>query len=111
MLDVAGVQLEPEAFSVGFRIEHPQSLIDQAAGVTRQAILISALPNTSWFITPETAVVYSFCMCPSGLWWAPPRSRPCGDQRRSQHSRNERNANSGLVVNLEPEDLGLTPPP
>ena len=99
--------MEPKPFSVGFRIEHPQSLIDKAGWGRMPAIRISALPTTSWCITPPTAAPSSFCMCPGGTVVAatsePNRVVTNG---MSQYSRNERNANAGIVVNVDPADYG-----
>jgi hypothetical protein len=91
------VQVEAKPFSVGFRIEHPQSLIDQArASAKTPATRCSAPPITSWCITAANGrSVYSFCMCPGGTVVAatsePNRVVTNG---MSQYSRNERNANS-----------------
>ena len=107
MLERAGVQLHRKPFSVGVRIEHPQPLIDQArwgelAGHPRLGAAEYKLVHHSG----NGRCVYSFCMCPGGFVVGA-ASEPGGvvTNGMSQHSRNERNANSGLVVNLEPEDL------
>ena len=107
MLDRIGVQLERKPFSVGLRIEHPQPLIDQArwgpmAGHPRLGAAEYKLVHHA----ANGRCVYSFCMCPGGFVVGATSERGrVVTNGMSQHSRNERNANSGLVVNLEPEDL------
>ena len=107
MLDELGVALEPKPFSVGLRIEHPQPLIDQArwgemAGHPRLGAAEYKLVHHA----ANGRCVYSFCMCPGGfVVGATSEEGRVVTNGMSQHSRNERNANSGLVVNLEPEDL------
>ena len=107
MLDVAGVQLERKPFSVGFRIEHPQSLIDQARwGDMAGHPHLGAAEYKLVHHASNGRCVYSFCMCPGGfVVGATSEAGRVVTNGMSQHSRNERNANSGLVVNLEPEDL------
>ena len=62
-----GVYIEPKPFSIGFRIEHPQSLIDRAASAQTPATRCSARPTTGWCTTAANGrSVYSFCMCPGG---------------------------------------------
>ena len=107
MLERIGVQLERKPFSVGVRIEHPQALIDQArwgemAGHPRLGAAEYKLVHHA----ENGRCVYSFCMCPGGfVVGATSEEGRVVTNGMSQHSRNERNANSGLVVNLEPEDL------
>ena len=107
MLERIGVQLERKPFSVGLRIEHPQALIDQArwgdmAGHPRLGAAEYKLVHHA----ENGRCVYSFCMCPGGfVVGATSEEGRVVTNGMSQHSRNERNANSGLVVNLDPEDL------
>ncbi|MGB1416567.1 MAG: NAD(P)/FAD-dependent oxidoreductase [Synechococcus sp.] len=107
MLERVGVALEAKPFSVGVRIEHPQPLIDQArwgdhAGHPRLGAAEYKLVHHA----ANGRCVYSFCMCPGGfVVGATSEEDRVVTNGMSQHSRNERNANSGLVVNLEPEDL------
>ncbi len=105
MLERRGVFLEAKPFAIGFRIEHPQSLIDRARfgrfaghpelGAADYKIVHHASNGRS---------VYSFCMCPGGMVVAatsePGRVVTNG---MSQYSRNERNANAGIVVAINPE--------
>ena len=104
-----GVYVEAKPFSIGFRIEHPQSLIDRARlGRIRRQHPNWAQPITSWCITPNGRTVYSFCMCPGGTVVAatsePGRVVTNG---MSQYSRNERNANSAIVVGLSVDRLPI----
>ena len=107
MLEQVGVAIEAKPFSVGLRIEHPQQLIDQArwgnnAGHPRLGSAEYKLVHHA----ENGRCVYSFCMCPGGfVVGATSEEGRVVTNGMSQHSRNERNANSGLVVNLEPEDL------
>jgi uncharacterized FAD-dependent dehydrogenase len=107
MLEQIGVQIEAKSFSVGVRIEHPQPLIDAArwgpaAGHPRLGPAEYKLVHHA----SNGRCVYSFCMCPGGfVVGATSELGRVVTNGMSQHSRNERNANSGLVVQLEPEDL------
>ena len=105
-LHEAGVYLEAKPFSVGFRIEHPQSMIDRARlGPHAGNPLIGAADYKLVHHANNGRSVYSFCMCPGGTVVAaasePGRLVPNG---MSQYSRNERNANAGIVVGITPED-------
>ena len=101
-----GVAMEAKPFSVGFRIEHPQSLIDRARwGRHAGHPLLGAADYKLVHHAKNGRAVYSFCMCPGGTVVAatsePGRVVTNG---MSQYSRAERNANSGLVVGIEPND-------
>ncbi|MDP2143077.1 MAG: NAD(P)/FAD-dependent oxidoreductase [Gallionella sp.] len=106
MLHKRGVYLEAKPFSIGFRIEHPQSLIDRARyGSNAGNPLLGAADYKLVHHAANGRAVYSFCMCPGGTVVAatsePGRVVTNG---MSQYSRNERNANSGIVVNISPEE-------
>lgn len=106
MLHRRGVYMEAKPFSVGFRIEHPQSLIDRARfGKNAGNPLLGAADYKLVHHAKNGRSVYSFCMCPGGTVVAatsePGRVVTNG---MSQYSRNERNANSGIVVGIAPED-------
>jgi len=108
MLHKRGVYLEAKAFSVGFRIEHPQSLIDRCRfGSHAGNPILGAADYKLVHHASNGRSVYSFCMCPGGTVVAassePGRVVTNG---MSQYSRNERNANAGIVVGLTPEDCG-----
>ena len=112
MLHRRGVFVEAKPFSIGFRIEHPQSLIDQARfgpqaghpilGAADYRLVHHCKGNHAG----RGRSVYSFCMCPGGTVVAatsePGRVVTNG---MSQYSRNERNANAAIVVGIEPVDF------
>jgi len=109
MLHERGVYMEAKPFSVGFRIEHPQSLIDQARfGPSAGHPLLGAADYKLVHHAKNGRSVYSFCMCPGGTVVAatsePNRVVTNG---MSQYSRNERNANAGIVVGVSPQDYQL----
>ena len=111
MLKTAGVAMQPKPFAVGLRIEHPQSLIDrarwgQAAGHPRLGPAEYKLVHHCRETTNLGRSVYSFCMCPGGLVvGATSEPGRVVTNGMSQHTRNERNANSGIVVGIELADL------
>ncbi|HTP76170.1 MAG TPA: NAD(P)/FAD-dependent oxidoreductase [Rhizomicrobium sp.] len=104
MLVKRGVDIEAKPFSIGFRIEHPQSLIDRA----RFGRSIKALGAAEYRLVHHAAngrTVYSFCMCPGGtVVAATSEEGRVATNGMSQYSRNERNANAGIVVSITPED-------
>jgi uncharacterized protein len=112
MLYARGVYLEAKPFSIGFRIEHPQSIIDRARfGPQAGHPLLGAADYKLVHHCKGSHVgngrsVYSFCMCPGGTVVAatsePGRVVTNG---MSQYSRNERNANAAIVVGIEPSDF------
>ncbi len=106
MLQRRGVYLEAKPFSVGFRIEHPQGLIDRARfGPNAGNPILGAADYKLVHHASNGRGVYSFCMCPGGTVVAatsePGRVVTNG---MSQYSRNERNANAGIVVGINPQD-------
>ncbi|MBI6940726.1 NAD(P)/FAD-dependent oxidoreductase [Pseudomonas putida] len=105
MLHAKGVFMEAKPFSIGFRIEHPQTLIDKARlGKYAGHPKLGAADYKLVYHAKNGRSVYSFCMCPGGTVVAatsePGRVVTNG---MSQYSRNERNANSGIVVGIDPE--------
>ncbi len=104
MLHAAGVHVEAKPFSIGVRIEHPQSWIDRArfghhAG---HPVLGAAEYHLSHHCS-NGRTVYSFCMCPGGtVVAATSEAGRVATNGMSQYSRNERNANSGFVVAIDP---------
>jgi len=107
MLHARGVHLEAKPFSIGVRIEHPQSLIDRARfGRNAGNPLLGAADYKLVHHCANGRSAYSFCMCPGGTVVAatsePGRVVTNG---MSQYSRNERNANSALVVGVTPADF------
>jgi len=106
MLHHHRVPMESKPFSVGFRIEHPQGLIDRARwGMHAGHPLLGAADYKLVHHATHGRAVYSFCMCPGGTVVAatsePGRVVTNG---MSQYSRNERNANAGIVVGIDPSD-------
>jgi uncharacterized FAD-dependent dehydrogenase len=106
MLYDEGVYIEAKPFSIGFRIEHPQSLIDKARlGPNAGNKLLGAADYKLVHHCANGRAVYSFCMCPGGTVVA-----TASEEGRvvtngmSQYSRNERNANAGIVVGISPVD-------
>jgi uncharacterized FAD-dependent dehydrogenase len=105
MLYERGVYIEAKPFSIGFRVEHPQSLIDAARfGPNAGNKILGAADYKLVHHASNGRSVYSFCMCPGGTVVAaasePGRVVTNG---MSQYSRNERNANSAIVVGITPQ--------
>jgi uncharacterized FAD-dependent dehydrogenase len=107
MLRRLGVAMERKPFSIGVRIEHPQALIDAARwGACAGHPRLGAAEYKLVHHAANGRCVYSFCMCPGGLVvGATSEPGRVVTNGMSQHSRNERNANSGIVVSIEPEDV------
>jgi uncharacterized FAD-dependent dehydrogenase len=107
MLHARGVYMEAKPFSIGFRIEHPQSLIDKARlGPNAGNPLLGAADYKLVHHAKNGRSVYSFCMCPGGTVVAAASEPNCVvTNGMSQYSRNERNANAGIVVGITPEDF------
>ena len=105
-LHAAGVYMEAKPFSIGFRIEHPQSLIDRARfGVNAGHPLLGAADYKLVHHCRNGRSVYSFCMCPGGaVVAATSEAGRVVTNGMSQYSRNERNANAGIVVGVTPRD-------
>ena len=106
MLHARGVYVEAKPFSIGFRIEHPQSLIDHARfGPQAGHPILGAADYHLVHHGGDGRSVYSFCMCPGGTVVAatsePGRVVTNG---MSQYSRNERNANAAIVCDIAPAD-------
>ena len=106
MLHRRGVYIEAKPFSIGFRVEHPQSLIDSCRfGPSAGHPILGAADYKLVHHASNGRSVYSFCMCPGGTVVAaasePGRLVTNG---MSQYSRNERNANSAIVVGITPTD-------
>jgi uncharacterized protein len=116
MLHAKGVFVEAKPFSIGFRIEHPQGVIDRArfgdpsyyAGHPDKIVeKVGAADYKLVHHAKNGRSVYSFCMCPGGTVVA--ATSEVGrvvTNGMSQYSRNERNANAGIVVEIKPSDFG-----
>ncbi|OGB45020.1 MAG: FAD-dependent oxidoreductase, partial [Burkholderiales bacterium RIFCSPLOWO2_12_FULL_65_40] len=111
MLHQRGVHMQAKPFSIGFRIEHPQGVIDRARwGRHAGHPLLGAADYKLVHHAVNGRTAYSFCMCPGGTVVAatsePGRVVTNG---MSQYSRNERNANAGMVVGIDPQDYPTDP--
>lgn len=111
MLHARGVYVESKPFSIGFRVEHPQSLIDRARwGRHAGHPSLGAAEYKLVHHASNGRSVYSFCMCPGGTVVA--ATSEIGrvvTNGMSQYSRNERNANAGIVVGIDPRDYPGNP--
>ena len=111
MLFDRGVYIEAKPFSIGFRVEHPQGLIDECRfGEQAGHELLGAADYKLVHHCANGRAVYSFCMCPGGKVVAaasePGRLVTNG---MSEYARNESNANSAIVVGITPEDYPGNP--
>jgi uncharacterized protein len=106
MLYERGVAMQAKPFSVGFRIEHPQSVIDKARwGRHAGHPMLGAADYKLVHHAANGRAVYSFCMCPGGtVVAATSEAGRVVTNGMSQYSRNERNANAGMVVGIDPSD-------
>jgi hypothetical protein len=104
VLSDAGVHVEAKPFSIGVRIEHPQSWIDRARfGPNAGHPILGAAEYHISHHCSNGRTVYSFCMCPGGtVVAATSEEGRVATNGMSQYSRNERNANSGFVVAIDP---------
>lgn len=107
MLHRKGVEMQAKPFSVGFRIEHPQSIIDRARwGRHAGHPSLGAADYKLVHHASNGRTAYSFCMCPGGtVVAATSEAGRVVTNGMSQYSRNERNANAGMVVGIEPTDF------
>lgn len=112
MLFERGVYIEAKPFSIGFRVEHPQSIIDAARlGKNAGHPMLGAADYRLVHHASNGRSVYSFCMCPGGTVVAA-ASEPehLVTNGMSQYSRNERNANAAIVVGITPADFPSSHP-
>lgn len=106
-LNAARLYMEPKAFAIGLRIEHLRTTINQAQyGDSEMAKRLPAADYKMTFRSSEGRSVYSFCMCPGGFVV----NASSGEAQSvvngmSNHSRDEANSNSAIVVNVTPEDF------
>lgn len=103
-----GIYVEAKPFSIGFRVEHPQGLIDRARyGKSYGEDILTKLGAADYKLVHHAQngrSVYSFCMCPGGtVVAAASEPKHVVTNGMSQYSRNERNANAGIVVGITPE--------
>ncbi|MBQ3389811.1 MAG: hypothetical protein IJG57_01895 [Firmicutes bacterium] len=112
MLREEGFEMEAKAFSIGARIEHPQSLIDESQyGSAEAAEILGAADYRLSYKCKNGRGVYTFCMCPGGYVVAS-ASEEGGvvTNGMSYHGRDGKNANSALLVGVEPSDFGSEDP-
>ena len=111
MLEKKGIPMEAKSFAVGFRVEHPQELINLSQYAQRSP---EALPPASYKLTAKTSEgrgVYSFCMCPGG-YVVNASSEPgrLAVNGMSYSGRDGKNANSAIIVSVTPQDYGAGGP-
>jgi uncharacterized protein len=111
MLSQQGVYIEPKPFSIGFRIEHPQALIDNCRfGTQAGHPMLGAADYQLVHHCSNGRSVYSFCMCPGGqVVAATSEVGRVVTNGMSQYERSGKNANSGIVVGITPEDYPGSP--
>ena len=108
MLAANGVRLEPKGCAMGVRVEHPQSLINRLMYHDQPQEIIDIVGNASYSLVTQAAGrgVYSFCMCPGGhIVPAGSSEESCVVNGMSASRRNSPYANSGIVVEIRPEDV------
>lgn len=111
MLYESGIVFEQKPFSIGVRIEHPQDIINKAQfGLAASHPRLGAADYQLFYKTPGRTV-YSFCMCPGGVVVASAsEADSVVTNGMSEYARDKENANSALVVSVEPGDFGSSHP-
>ena len=111
MLHQQGVYIEPKPFSIGFRVEHPQTLIDECRlGSQAGHPMLGAADYQLVHHCSNGRSVYSFCMCPGGqVVAATSELGRVVTNGMSQYERSGKNANSGIVVGITPDDYPSSP--
>lgn len=100
-------ELQPKAFAVGVRVEHPQSMVNQAMYGENCPYPMPPAPYKLTHKLADGRGVYSFCMCPGGyVVNASSEPEMLAVNGMSYHARDSRNANSAIVVTVSPEDFG-----
>lgn len=106
MLYQSGILMEAKSFAVGYRVEHPQTLINRAQYAQEEP---QYLPPATYKLTAKTAGgrgVYSFCMCPGGyVVNASSEEGRLAVNGMSYSGRGSRNANSAIIVSVTPKDF------
>ena len=105
MLSAKGWELQPKGFALGVRVEHPQSIINNARYHGRQW---PGMPAAEYSFVQQVdgRGVFSFCMCPGGILVPTPTEQGTVVLNgMSNSARNSKWANSGVVVQIEPEDI------
>jgi len=111
MLHELGIRIEPKPFSIGLRVEHPQSLVDRSRfGDFAGHPKLGAAEYRLTHHCSNGRSVYSFCMCPGGTVVAAASELGCVvTNGMSQYARSDSNANSGIVVGITPADYPGSP--
>ncbi len=101
------VDMQTKPFAVGFRVEHPQSLIDKSQYGIADSNILPAAPYKLTTTTKEGRGVYSFCMCPGGyVVNASSESGRLAVNGMSYSGRDGKNANSAIIITVDPKDFG-----
>lgn len=109
MLNEKKLHMEPKAFAVGVRVEHPQSMINKKMYGTEAHELLEAADYKVTYNTPNERGVYSFCMCPGGyVVNASSEEKRLAVNGMSYSGRDGSNANSAIIVTVTPKDYGQT---
>jgi uncharacterized FAD-dependent dehydrogenase len=107
MLKELGVSMQPKPFAVGFRVEHPQNLINESQYGKRDIGVLSAAPYKLTTTTSTGRGVYSFCMCPGGYVVNASSEEGClAVNGMSYSGRDGKNANSAIIITVDPKDFG-----
>ncbi len=111
MLSKKKLHMEPKAFAVGVRVEHPQSMINEKMYGVKAHELLEAADYKVTYNTKEGRGVYSFCMCPGGyVVNASSEEKRLAVNGMSYSGRDGCNGNSAIIVTVTPEDYGRTSP-
>lgn len=107
MLYNKGFDMECKSFAVGFRVEHPQRMIDESQYGIQKKIILPPSPYKVTSNFPNGRGVYSFCMCPGGyVVNSSSTENHTVVNGMSYHDRNSKNANSAIIVSVTPKDFG-----
>lgn len=107
MLYNKGFDMECKSFAVGFRVEHPQRMIDESQYGIQKKIILPPSPYKVTSNFPNGRGVYSFCMCPGGyVVNSSSTEKHTVVNGMSYHDRNSKNANSAIIVSVSPKDFG-----
>ncbi len=107
MLKDNGVEMQPKPFAVGFRVEHPQSLINRSQYGSESPEGLPAAPYKLTATTSSGRGVYSFCMCPGGyVVNASSEEGMLAVNGMSYSGRDGKNANSAIIITIDPGDFG-----
>lgn len=110
MLNNKGIKMYPKPFAVGLRIEHPQEMINISQYGEKYAKLLPPASYKLTYTTKKNRGVYSFCMCPGGyVVNASSEANRLVVNGMSNYKRDTTNANSALVVTVNPNDFGNNP--